>query len=278
VRVLTRNTQSTKAAELIQLGCEVVQGSFENHNELVKAMEGCYGIFVVTNFWQPPFTKEAEILQGHQSSNAIFEVMEKNPNQIKIVIFSHLPGASKISNGRIQVPHMDSKDEILDYMRSLKIPVSAVGLGYYMQNYDGAISPLVKIDDSNYVVSYPVRLEDRICMVDVDQYGLVVVEAMENPEKWIGREFLVVSDPIPVQKVLEILTEVMGKKFKKTDMTFEDYGKAGFAFAEEIAAMFRIFSEYGDIMCKDAEETNRIVGKSTTFKQYLVEKNNWRKW
>jgi len=277
VRVMTRNTQSPKAEELKKLGCEVVPGSFQSHEELVKAMDGCYGIFLVTDFWQPPFTQEAEVLQGRLVSNAVLEVNEKNPNQIKIVVFSSLPGPFKASNGKNPVPHLDSKAEILAEMVSRKIPVSGIGLAYYMQNYDGVFSALVKVDDSNYVVKYPLPLDNRLPLVDVDQYGLVVVEAFENPDIWLGRDFLVVSDCLTVREIVDALSELLGKTVKKSDESYEQYAKGPFP-SVELAKMYKFMAEHPDLLSQDLEETNHIVGKSTTFKEYLVKKSTWKKW
>src|SRR5687767_4856912 len=59
VRVLTRNPDSQKALALRHAGAEVVKGNLDDRNVLREAMEGCYGVYGVTNFWEH-FNKEYE--------------------------------------------------------------------------------------------------------------------------------------------------------------------------------------------------------------------------
>jgi len=59
VRCLTRNIHSEKAQALQRQGAVLVQGDLDNKESLLWAMEGCYGVFGVTNFWEH-FGKEYE--------------------------------------------------------------------------------------------------------------------------------------------------------------------------------------------------------------------------
>ena len=52
VRCLTRNASSEKAKALANAGAEVVECTMDTIESLTKAMEGCYGIFGVTSFWE----------------------------------------------------------------------------------------------------------------------------------------------------------------------------------------------------------------------------------
>src|ERR1700760_2410655 len=52
VRCLTRNIASGKALALQQAGAQLVQGDLDDKQSLLRAMQGCYGVFGVTNFWE----------------------------------------------------------------------------------------------------------------------------------------------------------------------------------------------------------------------------------
>src|SRR4051794_4366125 len=82
VRCLTRNTSSANAIALAQSGAELVQGDLENVDTLKAAMEGCYAVFGVTNFWEH---YENEYLHG---KNLVDAVAQSN---IKHFVFSTLP-------------------------------------------------------------------------------------------------------------------------------------------------------------------------------------------
>jgi uncharacterized protein YbjT (DUF2867 family) len=51
VRALTRSPDSDGARKLAELGADVVQGDLTDASTLEVAFEGCWGAFVVTNFY-----------------------------------------------------------------------------------------------------------------------------------------------------------------------------------------------------------------------------------
>src|SRR5688572_18715697 len=59
VRAITRNAHSEKARALAQLGAEVVEADIDDPGSLRRALEGAYGAFFVTFFWEH-FSPERE--------------------------------------------------------------------------------------------------------------------------------------------------------------------------------------------------------------------------
>ena len=53
VRALTRDPQSPAAQALAEAGAEVVRADLTSPNDLASALEGCWGVFGVTNFYDP---------------------------------------------------------------------------------------------------------------------------------------------------------------------------------------------------------------------------------
>lgn len=51
VRAITRDPSSDAAKELANLGAEVVQADLTKPETLAAAVEGCWGVFGVTNFY-----------------------------------------------------------------------------------------------------------------------------------------------------------------------------------------------------------------------------------
>lgn len=50
VKALTRNPDAEKAQWLKEMGAELVQGNMADRDSLESAMEGCFGVFGMTNF------------------------------------------------------------------------------------------------------------------------------------------------------------------------------------------------------------------------------------
>jgi nucleoside-diphosphate-sugar epimerase len=105
VRCLTRNATSQKARELAAMGAEVVEGNLDDINSLRAAVDGCYGVFGVTNFWEH-FEKEYQ-----QGKNLINVVREK---VVQHFVFSSLPDYKALSNGKFK--GLDSNRSILPPM------------------------------------------------------------------------------------------------------------------------------------------------------------------
>lgn len=51
VRAITRDAQSTAAKALAALGAEIVEADLTKPETLPAAVEGCWGVFGVTNFY-----------------------------------------------------------------------------------------------------------------------------------------------------------------------------------------------------------------------------------
>jgi len=63
VRAVTRNTGSEAALKLAELGCEIAEADLNSPATLVEALQGSYGLFAVTNFWDRA-TRMGEFEQG----------------------------------------------------------------------------------------------------------------------------------------------------------------------------------------------------------------------
>jgi len=51
VRAVTRNASSSSARELRELGAEVIEADLTKPESLPAAVDGCWGVFGVTNFY-----------------------------------------------------------------------------------------------------------------------------------------------------------------------------------------------------------------------------------
>jgi len=157
-------------------------------------------------------------------------------------VFSSLPYADQLSNGKIKVAHLDSKGEIEKYLRDLKLPLISVGISHYMENFQSPFSPLQKLDKSDqYLLSYPMKPEDRIPVTSVAEYGLVVVSVLENFKEYLGKTLYVTTESLTIQNVAQTLQEVTGFQIQLSNLTPESYAKLPIPAAEEIAEMYKFF-------------------------------------
>ena len=72
VRAVTRNVNSDKAKELESMGAEVVAGNIDDLKSMVNALEGAYGAYFVTFFWDH-FSAEKETAEAKMMAEAAKE-------------------------------------------------------------------------------------------------------------------------------------------------------------------------------------------------------------
>eukprot|EP00730_Choanoeca_flexa_P020166 TRINITY_DN9860_c0_g1_i9.p3 TRINITY_DN9860_c0_g1~~TRINITY_DN9860_c0_g1_i9.p3 ORF type:complete len:102 (+),score=25.34 TRINITY_DN9860_c0_g1_i9:276-581(+) len=83
-------------------------------------MEGADYVFAVTNFWEPSgWGQETQL--GKTMADAAKEA------GVKLFIWSTLPAAETISEGKIKVPHLDDKAKVDEYIKSIELPAVYLG-------------------------------------------------------------------------------------------------------------------------------------------------------
>jgi len=120
VRAITRNPSSASGKALAEQGAEVVSADVNDIESLKKAFAGSSIIYAVTNFFEPFATfqsqekgMEVEIQQGINLAQAAAATL----STLEHYIWSTLPNAKAITNGKYLVPHFEGKNRIDAYIR-----------------------------------------------------------------------------------------------------------------------------------------------------------------
>ena len=69
LRGVTRDVSKDAAKALTEQGVEMVSADLDDKTSLVKAFEGAYGVYAVTDFWAT-MNKDAEVKQGKNMADA----------------------------------------------------------------------------------------------------------------------------------------------------------------------------------------------------------------
>ncbi|KAF2078505.1 hypothetical protein CYY_000130 [Polysphondylium violaceum] len=265
VRALTRNVDSPKAQALKAKGAEVVKADLDDSvDQLAKALEGSYGVFLVTDFWTV-FQKELE--QGKKAADAALKA------HVKHLVFSTLSHCIKLSHGKLSVPHFDLKAEIEQHIRDLsaKNPefVSSFVLApFYAQNLSTYFVPR-KGEDGSYSLSLPLDpSQGPMEIADINDIGPIVSGIFNDPKKFSGVAVPFQGSVVTGEQIAEIISKTSGKKVSfnfvppKVFATF-------FPGAEEMATMFQFYSEFGSFPGKDVKIAQSLATQST-LEQFLT--------
>jgi uncharacterized protein YbjT (DUF2867 family) len=258
VRCLTRNASSEKAKALAEAGAEMFEGTMDDPESLTKAMEGCYGVFGVTNFWEH-FDKEFS-----QGKNLIDAVHRSN---VEHFVFSTLPSYKKLSNGELSVPHCDIKGELEEYSKSLGVKATYVHIAFYFENFLSYFPPQ-KREDGNYHFGFP-QGDTPLAMVSVEDLGPAVLSIFNNPDKYLGRTAGIVAEDDSCTVYAETMSRVLGEKVIYDYIPREVFASFGFPGAEELANMFEFQRRFVPQRKADMQESYELNPQMQSFEKWL---------
>ena len=247
VRGLTRNTESDRARAMTRLGVEMVRGDFDDSASLAAAMEGVYGAFAVTDFWEHGY--DTEVRHGVQLVDAALAA------DVQHFVFTSVAGADENTG----IPHFDSKAEIEVHLRDSGIDFSIVRPVEFMDNvrYRSEITVSGTFSDPRD----PGRSHQWIAARDI---GFFVGEAFDNPDEWIGRTLEIAGDQLTIAEFVDVLSRAVGDEIQYRQVTWSDFREQN---GEETAAMVRWFDESG--YDADVSSLRSRYPNLLTYEEYL---------
>lgn len=259
VRILTRNPKSKKALALQLAGAEVVQGDLNDVESLKRSMNGCYGVFGVTDFWEH---YEDEYRLGKNLVDAV------SLSNIKHFVFSSLANYGQLSKGVLPVQSYDMKAELQSYAKSLNLPATFVQASFYYENLFGFF-PLQKDEAGDYFFGSP-QGDTKLATISVEDYGGIVATVFEYPNEYIGRTFRAVGTDSTCAEYASILSDVLQQKVYYKYIPREEFAALGFPGAKEFANMFEVQRLYIPNRLVDMIESYGLNSNMHSFKNWAI--------
>lgn len=254
VRAITRKTDSPAAQALRDLGAEIVQGDLDDPASLAAALDGVYGVFGVTNFWEH-FSKEET--QGRNLVEAVAKA------GVQHFVFSTLPHVAKATGGALRSPHFDLKAEHEDYARSLGIPATFVHVPFYYENFLYFFPPR-PVGDGTYQFGFP-QGDTPLAAISVQDVGPIVAPMFEQPERFIGKVVKLAGDEIPPAAYAEAMGRVTGANVQYAYVPRETFAALGFPGAEDLADMFEYYRLHIPSRREDIEVCRSLAPSLQSF-------------
>lgn len=70
--------------------------------------------------------------------------------ELQHVVYSGLENVYKLTGGKLEVPHFDSKGVVEEYIRQIKVPMTSVRLAFYFENFLTLCKPQKSQDGKTY--------------------------------------------------------------------------------------------------------------------------------
>ena len=253
IRALTRNPRMHKG-----LADEVIEADMTRPETLAGALDGAYGVFVVTNFWEPGTNEIAE-------AGAVIEAAKTAG--VQHFVWSTLPDVEVISGGKYHVPHFTDKAKVDALVKAAGFPHHTfVVAPFFYQNLLGNLAPQ-KQQDGSTGWTLPIDPDARVIhMGDITELGEVVVGALAHPTiAGTGQYLPLVGDLLSFSDVVSTLNKL------GHDYTFSRVPPSVFATffpgAGELAEMFGYFERHTYLGAKSEDQialARRVAGRVPT--------------
>lgn len=273
VRVITRNPTSEKAKTIEPFTKEIVKADADDEESMIKAFEGCYGAFIVSNFWE-----DMDVRHEMKTIRTIKEAAKKSA--LKHILLSTLEDTRVFVNEEAEdkdswkvldeelgmyVPHLDGKGVAFkEFQEELPEVTSTFYTSFYYENYiNFGMGPARQADTDPYAITFPMG-DKKLAMVSVADIGKRACAIFQD-ETWIGKDCgRVYSAAMTGQEIADTFTKVCKQPVQYNAVPTDVYASFGFPGAEDLANMFRYNVEtegkYLATRTKDSDFNAKIDG------------------
>ena len=273
VRAVTRKPDSDAAQALRKAGAQVVAGDADRPESLAPAMEGAWGAFLVTNFWEH-FSPEREIAQARALARAAAEA------RVRHVIWSTLedtretvaPGTRMpVLGGKYNVPHFDGKGEADRIFRELGLPTTFLLTSFYWDNLIFFGMQPKRGADGRLAFTLPMGTA-KLPGIAAADIGPCAAALFAQGEPAIGRRVGIAGEHLSGAEMAERLSKALGEPVVHNDVSPEQYRGFGFPGAEDLGNMFQFKRDFEGAFraARDVEATRRLHPGLQSFSQWLA--------
>jgi uncharacterized protein YbjT (DUF2867 family) len=255
---MKRCADSKIARLLEQQGAEVVQADLDDPSSLRRAVQGCYGVFGVTDFW------EAYFREYDQGVNLIDAAAEEGVGHL---VLSTLPSSRSMSDGAIELPHFETKARMEGYAQLRNVPFTFVHIAFYYENFLNYFPPRPQPDGS-YSFGFP--LGDA-CLGGVasEDIGGVVAEILANRRKFVHKTLEIIGDEMPAQEYAQVMSRVLKRKITYDHIPRETYASLPFPGGRALADMFEFLRVYTPSRRDHITQCGQLFAEMQKFETWL---------
>jgi uncharacterized protein YbjT (DUF2867 family) len=271
LRGVCRNINGKDAKDLERMGVQMVKGDIEKDSmeELANVMKGSYGVFLMTNFWDPSSMQKEES-QGRKLVDAARKA------GVHHLLWSTLPNVEKISGHQLDVPHFTDKAKVEEYIRDLQKKdhpfeyVTFLAPSFYYQSFKNFCK------EENGVMVFTLPKTQYITSMDIDEMGIAVKSVLKSPKEYDLKRIDFYGTNVSPQRYIEDFSMATGLKARLNTIDVEDYAKSGVPAAQETANTFKWFDRYTYY----GPDSDRSLGDKATEKKLTkwgewAKKQNW---
>jgi uncharacterized protein YbjT (DUF2867 family) len=273
VRAVTRDVNSDKAKELAALGAEVVAGDVDDAGSVEKALEGAYGAYFVTFFWNH-FSPEIEFAQAQTFADAAKKA------GLKHAIWSTLEDTREFVplhddrmptiKEKYKVPHFDAKGEADKFFIEAGVPTTFLYPSFYWENliYFGA-GPK-KAADGKLHLTLPIG-DAKMGGIAAEDIGKCAYGIFKKGKEFIGKKVGLAGGQLSGEEMASELTNALGQPVIYNKIPASVYRSFGFPGADDLGNMFQFYDDFEEQVnaLRDIPSSKKLNAELQSFTQWL---------
>jgi uncharacterized protein YbjT (DUF2867 family) len=278
VRAITRNAKSPHALELSASGAEVVEADLDDAASVTRALQGCYGAFCVTFFWNhfsPAKENEharnmAEAAAKNGLEHVIWSTLEDTRNFVPLDD-NRMPTLLQ----KYKVPHFDGKGESDQFFINAQIPVTFLYTSFYWENLiHFGMGPKTGSDGS-LILNMPMDNE-RIAGIAAEDIGKCAYGIFKTGKQMIGKKIGIAGDHLTGKEICDSLSAALSKQVRYEPLSHEKYRALGFPGSDDLGNMFQFYCEFNEAFTglRDLTLTRKLNPELKSFTQWTKENAN----
>jgi uncharacterized protein YbjT (DUF2867 family) len=223
-----------------------VLADLDDGASVARALEGAYGAFLVTNFWEH-FSGERELTQAHTLAaaaaqtgirHAIWSTLEDTRDFFP-ADGSRMPVLQK----RFNVPHLDAKGEAHRFFAQQRVPVTYLYTSAFLENLIHFGMGPQRGADGSLAVTFPTG-GTHIPWVGVEDIGISAKEIFLRGDALMYESIGVAGDHLTGSQLAKQLGDALGEHVAYNAVTPDEYRVLGFPGADELGNMWQFKCEF----------------------------------
>jgi len=246
VRAVTRDANSEKAKALAQLGAQVVVADIDDLQSIKKALEGAYGAYFVTFFWEH-FSVEKE------QQEVINFIKAAKETHLKHIIWSTLEDTRNWMSldddimptlqGKYKVPHFDGKGEADQFFVDAGVPTTFLRTSFYWDNFIHFGMGPKKGEDGNYYITLPMD-DKKLAGIAAEDIGKCAYGIFKKGGEFIGKTIGIVGEKLNGNEMAEKLSKALKINTIYNNVSPDVYRSFGFPGADDLGNMFQFKRDF----------------------------------
>jgi uncharacterized protein YbjT (DUF2867 family) len=273
VRAVTRRPYSPAARALAQAGAEVVLADLDDGASVLRALEGAYGAFFVTDFWEQR-SAERELQQAHTLAAAAAQAgihhavwsTREDTRDFFPADGSRMPVLEK----RFNVPQFDGKGEAHRYFAQQRVPVTYLYPSCYWENLIRfGMGPLRRWNGALEVI-FPTG-DARIPWMGAEDIGIAAHEIFLRGDALVYESIGISGEHLTGAQLARQLSDVFGEPVTYNSMTPDAFRALGFPGSRELGNMFQFKRDFEAEYCarRDVKRSRALHPEIADFATWL---------